>query len=248
MRLASASALLLLLLVPGLLVLRRWCQRPATIAYSAIQDLVALPPSPMTRLHRALPGLRAVVLGLCIVALARPQQGLEAMKTSSEGIAILMVVDVSSSMGALDLQLNGQQSNRLQVVKHTFRAFVRGGAHGLVGRAGDVIGQMTEFKGEFTVVVGPMGAQAEASIRPTDQEIAAEIGRLTECGVTGRRRMIAEASAAVRDDAALVWWVTRGSCWLAGGRYARKAWRGRGLPDFRNFGLGFRVVCVSPVP
>jgi Ca-activated chloride channel family protein len=143
MRLASSYALLLLLLVPMLLLLRRWRHRPATIAYSAIQDLVALPPSLMTRLYRALPGLRALVLGLCMVALARPQQGLEATKTYGEGIAMLMVVDVSSSMGALDLQLDGQQSNRLQVVKHTFRAFVRGGDHGLVGRAGDAIGMVT---------------------------------------------------------------------------------------------------------
>ena len=52
---------------------------------------------------------------------------------------------------------------------------------------------------------------------------------------------IAEASAAPRDDVRLVWWVARGACWLADGRYARKAWRGRFLPDFRNFGMGFRV-------
>jgi Ca-activated chloride channel family protein len=142
MRLASPYALLLLLLIPVFVVLRQR-QRPTTIAYSALQDLVVLPSSLMTRVHRALPGLRALVLGLCIVALARPQQGLEATKTYGEGIAMLMVVDVSSSMGALDLQLNGQQSNRLQVVKHTFRAFVRGGDHGLVGRAGDVIGMVT---------------------------------------------------------------------------------------------------------
>ena len=37
-----------------------------------------------------------------------------------------MVVDVSSSMGALDLQLGDRQANRLDVVKATFRDFVTG--------------------------------------------------------------------------------------------------------------------------
>ena len=53
-----------------------------------------------------------------------------------------MVVDTSSSMAALDLQLDGRQSNRLDVVKHTFRTFVQGGAS-LAGRPGDLIGMVT---------------------------------------------------------------------------------------------------------
>jgi formylglycine-generating enzyme required for sulfatase activity len=58
---------------------------------------------------------------------------------------------------------------------------------------------------------------------------------------------IAQASAGVRDDASLVWWVARGACWLASRHDAHNARRGRFLPDFRNFGLGFRVVCVSAI-
>jgi Ca-activated chloride channel family protein len=127
--------------VPVLLYLQRR-QRPAAIAYASVHDLLALPPTLMTWLHRALPLLRAVVLSLCIVALARPQQGLEAAKIYSEGIAIVMVVDTSSSMAALDLQLDGQPSNRLQVVKQTFRRFVEGGKR-LTGREGDLIGMVT---------------------------------------------------------------------------------------------------------
>jgi len=46
-------------------------------------------------------------------------------------------------------------------------------------------------------------------------------------------------------DPSLEWWVVRGGCWL-GGRDAHNVSHGLYPPDFRNFGLGFRVVCVSP--
>jgi Ca-activated chloride channel family protein len=141
MRLANPYALLLILAVPLLLFLSRR-QRPAAIAYSAIQEFEAMPLSMMTRLRRALPLLRTLGLILCIVALSRPQQGLKAARVYSEGIAIVMVVDISSSMAALDLQLDGQQRNRLEVVKHTFRNFVQG-ERTLAGREGDLIGMVT---------------------------------------------------------------------------------------------------------
>lgn len=142
MRLDDPYVLLLLLLLPLLLFASRHRQRPASISYSATRTLAVLQPTVATRLRQALPLLRALVLMLCIVALARPQQGLEATKVYSEGIAIVMVVDISSSMTALDLQLNGQQSNRLDVVKDTFRHFIQGGK-GLGGRDGDLIGMVT---------------------------------------------------------------------------------------------------------
>jgi Ca-activated chloride channel family protein len=134
--------LMLLLVLPVLLLALRRQQRPAAITYSATHDLAALPPSCITRLRQALPFLRLLILTLGILALARPQQGLRATKVSSEGIAILMVVDISGSMRALDLQLDGEQRSRLEVVKHTFRQFVQGD-QGLTGRDADLIGMVT---------------------------------------------------------------------------------------------------------
>jgi Ca-activated chloride channel family protein len=142
MRFATPYALLLLLLVPLLLWWRRRHQQPAAVAYSSVQGLAAVPPSLLTRLRRAMPLLRALILVLGIVALARPQQGLERTKVYSEGIAIVAVVDISGSMAAEDLQLGGQPRNRLQVVKNTFRRFVKGGDT-LAGRPGDLIGLVT---------------------------------------------------------------------------------------------------------
>jgi formylglycine-generating enzyme required for sulfatase activity len=41
--------------------------------------------------------------------------------------------------------------------------------------------------------------------------------------------------------------VWRGGSWLVARRYAHAAHRFGWLPDFRNFSLGFRVLCVSPI-
>ena len=142
MRLASPYALLILLLVPILLYLYQQQRSSVAVRYSSIADLVALSPSLATRLRWVLPGLRTLALVLCILALARPQRGIEAIKISSEGIAILMAVDISGSMAALDLQVDGRQSSRLDAVKQTFRSFVGGGKN-LSGRDGDLIGMVT---------------------------------------------------------------------------------------------------------
>jgi Ca-activated chloride channel family protein len=142
MRLASPYALLFLLCVPVLLYLRQRQRYSVAVHYSSIADLVALSPSLATRLRWVLPCLRTLALLLCILALARPQRGIEAIKIFSEGIAILMTVDISGSMAALDLQVDGRQSSRLDAVKQTFRSFVGGGKN-LSGRDGDLICMVT---------------------------------------------------------------------------------------------------------
>jgi Ca-activated chloride channel family protein len=143
MRLADPQALLLLLLVPPLLWWVSRGQAPVALGYPTLGGLVDLPSSWPARLRRALPWLRALVLVLAIIALARPQWGVEATKIQREGIAIVMAVDVSTSMGALDLQLADKQATRLDLVKATFRDFVTGDDGALGGREGDIIGMVT---------------------------------------------------------------------------------------------------------
>jgi Ca-activated chloride channel homolog len=167
MRLADPESLLLLLLLPPFLW---WLSRrgaPVGVGYPTVERLASMPRSWAARLRRALPWLRAVVLLLIVVGLARPQWGVEATKLERDGIAIAMVVDTSSSMGALDLQLGDEQVNRLEVVKATFRDFVEGDGGRLGGRDGDIIGMITFAR--YADALSPLTLDHEALLRLLDQ-------------------------------------------------------------------------------
>jgi Ca-activated chloride channel homolog len=144
MRFAAPEALWLLLLVPvliGWLVRRR--ARPLAIGFPAGGDLAQLQPTLALRLYLGLPWLRGLVLGLAVLAIAGPQWGVETTTIHREGIAIAMVVDISSSMSAMDLKLDDRPSDRLEVVKATLRDFITGGKATPGGRSGDAIAMVT---------------------------------------------------------------------------------------------------------
>lgn len=77
--------------------------------------------------------LRAAALALMAVALARPQQGLESSRIRAEGIDIVLVVDVSTSMLAEDFTLHGKRYNRLAVVKDVVKEFIEGRPNDRIG-------------------------------------------------------------------------------------------------------------------
>ncbi len=86
-----------------------------------------------------LPLLRLLALTLVVISLARPQAPVEESKIESEGIDIVLAVDVSGSMLAEDFTLNRKRANRLAVVKEVIKDFVKGRHSdriGLVGFAG----------------------------------------------------------------------------------------------------------------
>ncbi|MGI9333267.1 MAG: vWA domain-containing protein, partial [Gammaproteobacteria bacterium] len=118
---------LLLVLAPLAWIYLRGRPRPA-VTLPSLEALTTLRSGASVWLRRALPWLRMLALALVVGALARPQWGMEVEQVYRKGIAIAMVVDISSSMGALDLELDERASNRLEVVKRTIRAFVLGGA------------------------------------------------------------------------------------------------------------------------
>lgn len=78
------------------------------------------------------------VVGLAI-AVAGPRKGDKSSRVRREGIAIMMAVDVSGSMRALDLSRKDKELTRLDAVKDVFQRFVLGG-QGLDGRPDDAIG------------------------------------------------------------------------------------------------------------
>lgn len=77
---------------------------------------------------------------LCLaVALAGPRVPDRTERERREGIGIMMIVDVSGSMRALDLSEGEQERTRLDAVKDVFSDFVLGKG-GLAGRPDDAIG------------------------------------------------------------------------------------------------------------
>ena len=91
------------------------------------------PPRPLLRLwpgqEKLRPGnilllLRLGVLALLILALAGPQLGSSTTEIKASGIDILLAVDVSGSMEAMDFTLDGKPANRLAVVKKVVDEFI----------------------------------------------------------------------------------------------------------------------------
>jgi Ca-activated chloride channel family protein len=61
---------------------------------------------------------------LMIVGLARPQRGQSRTEVTANGIDIVLGLDVSGSMQALDFLIDGQRVNRIQVVKSVVSKFI----------------------------------------------------------------------------------------------------------------------------
>jgi Ca-activated chloride channel family protein len=75
-----------------------------------------------------------VIAGLlCIIALARPQSPLEQTQVQSEGIEIVLAVDISGSMLAEDFTVKGQRANRLAAVKEVIADFIEGRRNDRIG-------------------------------------------------------------------------------------------------------------------
>ena len=69
--------------------------------------------------------LRAAGLICVIIALARPQSMLEGVRTTSDGVDIVLALDTSSSMLAEDFRLGDRRINRFDVVKEVVKDFIQ---------------------------------------------------------------------------------------------------------------------------
>lgn len=95
-------------------------KRSATIKYSDIKIVKRAARTHRQQFRFILTVLRVAALVLFIVAFARPRSGTEYQEVTSEGIDIMMCLDVSSSMQAEDFKPN----NRLYVCKEEMKKFV----------------------------------------------------------------------------------------------------------------------------
>lgn len=87
-------------------------------------------------------------LTLLVLALARPRWPDLRTRLETEGIALMMVVDVSGSMAERDFLREGTAIGRLDAVKHVFGLFLAG------GRKDRPDGRTVRFEGRATDLVG----------------------------------------------------------------------------------------------
>ncbi len=116
-----------LFFLPPLLALMIWryrsllARRPR-IRFSSLDRVRGARPS-SRRIARHLEAvLRLVAVTLLLLALARPQAGARDVRVTTEGVDILIALDVSGSMQAIDFEPN----NRLEAAKIVAADFIRG--------------------------------------------------------------------------------------------------------------------------
>jgi Ca-activated chloride channel homolog len=130
-----------LLLLLGL-ALWWWIRRRNSAPAARFSD-VTLPAQAASRSWWVMlpPGLRALALATLVLAAAGPQIGGDTVEVKKEGIAIVIAIDISSSMLAEDFA----PSNRLEVAKRQAVGFIRGRTAdriGLVAFAGEALTQV----------------------------------------------------------------------------------------------------------
>jgi Ca-activated chloride channel family protein len=179
--------LLLLLLIPLWWWLRRRRNLPA-----ALYSDVSIPAAASSRRWWVSlpPALRSVTIASLVLAAAGLRMGGDKIERKQEGIAIVITIDLSSSMLAEDFS----PANRLEVAKRQAVAFVR-------GRSADQIG-LVVFAGEALTQVPitrdyPVLEQAIMDLKVGTLEdgtaigsgLATAVNRLRRAPLTNWRRL-----------------------------------------------------------
>jgi len=118
---ANPWFLLALLILPALALWLWRRERPVTVQYSALDLVQTLPKSSRVVLRRLPVAMRLVTLALLIVAVARPQFSREREIVRGKGVDIVLAVDISGSMAALDFE----PQNRLEAARRVIDDFIR---------------------------------------------------------------------------------------------------------------------------
>jgi Ca-activated chloride channel family protein len=131
LHLANPWLLLLAVLIP-LLLWRYISSRrlgKGSLRFSSTLGMEGMRPPWTVRMRHVLFGAKLAALTLIVVAMARPQRGIEEEEILTEGVDIIVGLDASGSMAAEDFE----PKNRLFVAKLVVRQFVEGLRHDRVG-------------------------------------------------------------------------------------------------------------------
>jgi Ca-activated chloride channel homolog len=127
---ASPWFLLLLVALPLLAVWewRRARRDPETLRFSDTAAATSVRPTVWVRMRYLPAALRLAAVALAIIAMARPQQRDVLVERSAQGIDIVMVMDLSTSMLARDFN-----PNRLEAARAVASRFVDGRVSDRIG-------------------------------------------------------------------------------------------------------------------
>ncbi|WP_395745822.1 VWA domain-containing protein [Prosthecobacter sp.] len=165
--------LLLLPLAPLLALLRGARGQRAAIKFPTTSLLRDLGRPARSSLGGFIFGLILISLCFGIVALSRPQKILSYEEEKTEGIAIMLTVDVSLSMLIEDFYIGGQPVNRLTAAKRVMADFIK-------GRRSDKIG-IVAFAGE-TYLPCPLTLDRDWLINNLDRVQTQRVGDGTAIG------------------------------------------------------------------
>lgn len=175
-RFASPYYLLLLALIPATIWygLKR-VRRPALAGSGMGTATGPIQGSAALKFLWLPPALFYLALALMIAALARPQWGTRRMVVNTSGINIILAIDLSESMAALDFKKDGNIINRLEAVKSVVRDFIE-------HRDGDRIGMVV------------FGSQAYTQLPLTrDYNTITTMLKRLQIGAAGRSTAIGDA-------------------------------------------------------
>ncbi len=135
--------LVFFILIPLMLLYQWKGAGKSRVRFSSLGNVKKLRRSTSLFLRHILLFLRCLAIALFVMALARPQSGTKATEVTTEGIDIMLCLDTSGSMQALDFEWKNERQNRLQVVKRVVGNFIN-------GRKNDRIGMVVFGEEAFT--------------------------------------------------------------------------------------------------
>jgi Ca-activated chloride channel family protein len=133
------SFLWLLALLPLLALLRGRRGPVAAVKYSSASIARQAARETRSRAGKWLTPINLLALAFIIIALARPQLGRSNSTVDASGIDMILALDSSGSMQALDFKIDGQPANRIDIVKSVVSKFIDARPNdriGIIGFAG----------------------------------------------------------------------------------------------------------------
>ena len=121
---ANPEILWLLLLLPVLILLRGAVGKGGSIIFSSVAIAKEAAKKSRSRVGFWRFFLTVAALGFLILALARPRLGMGYSEREESGIDIVLAVDVSGSMSALDFSTRTKLRTRLDAVKEVISQFI----------------------------------------------------------------------------------------------------------------------------